>query len=52
MFAKEFSSFLTWINGVPMGTVAKILAAGLFAGIFLLIARFADEYFRPYKRKN
>ncbi len=32
--------------------VIKLIAVVLFGGLFFMIARFTDEYFRPYKRKN
>ncbi len=35
-----------------MVTVFKFLAVAVSTGLFLLIARFADEYFRPYKRRD
>lgn len=30
----------------------KTIVGVLIAGILYLIARFTDEYFRPYKRKD
>jgi len=35
-----------------MITVIKFIAVTLFAGLFFLIAKFTDEYFRPYKRRD
>ena len=35
-----------------MLTVLKVIAIALFTGFAFLIAKFTDEYFRPYKRKD
>lgn len=35
-----------------MVTVFKFIAVAVFAGLAFLIARFTDEYFRPYKRRD
>jgi len=35
-----------------MYTLIKVIVIAVFGGLLYLIARFADEYFRPYKRKN
>jgi len=32
--------------------ILKAIVFAVSAGLLLLIARFADEYFRPYKRKD
>jgi hypothetical protein len=37
-------------DGVKMGTVLKWIATGLLAGLMWLVAGYADEYFRPYKK--
>lgn len=35
-----------------MITVIKFVVVALSAGLVFLIARFTDEYFRPYKRRH
>lgn len=35
-----------------MITAIKFILVALSAGLFYLIVRFADEYFRPYKRRD
>ncbi len=34
-----------------MLTIIKWFAVALFTGLAFVIAKFTDEYFRPYKRK-
>lgn len=35
-----------------MITAIKFIVVAVSAGLFLLVARFADEYFHPYKRRD
>jgi hypothetical protein len=44
--------FLTHGKGVQMVVVFKFVGIAVSGGLFLLIGRFVDEYFRPYKRKG
>lgn len=51
MWVVKFGS-LTADKGAQMVVVFKFIGVAVFGGMFILVARFADEYFRPYKRKG